>query len=117
MLRLTVFLKRNPDLSVEEFRRHWHERHGPLIAGTPELARHIVRYEQLEPADVGVWAGTEGFDGIAVQWFRALEDFQAFTAEPAYAALVYPDEARFLHRDGLVWMMSPEPTVIIGGAV
>ena len=38
-------------------------------------------------------------------------------ASRAYAELIYPDEARFLDRDGLVWMMSPEPTVIIDGAV
>jgi uncharacterized protein (TIGR02118 family) len=115
MLRLTVFLKRNPDLTVEEFRSHWRDVHGPLIRDNPDLARHIVRYEQHLPADVGLFAGTEGYDGIAVQWLESIDAFKGFMDEPAYMTDVYPDEERFLDRDGLVWMVTDEPTVVIAG--
>lgn len=115
MLRLTVFLKRNPELSVEEFRTHWRDVHGPLIAGNPDLARHIVRYEQHLPADVGGLAGTEGYDGIAVQWLESIDAFTGFMNEPAYMEQVHPDEERFLDRDGLVWMVTDEPNVVIAG--
>jgi hypothetical protein len=43
------------------------------------------------------------------------EEFQAFCAEPIYLDLVVPDEARFLDRDSLVWMITEEPMVTIDG--
>jgi hypothetical protein len=49
-----------------------------------------------------------------VQWFNALDDFTAFVGEPDYATHIYPDEERFLDRKGLVWMVTEEPTVVIG---
>lgn len=116
MLRMTVFVRRREGLTHEEFLDHWHTRHGPLIAGTPELARHIVRYEQ-HPIATGTpdWAGTPGYDGVAVQWFRSFEGFTGFLAEPAYAELIAPDEERFLDRDSILWQFSEEPVVVIDG--
>lgn len=110
MIKLVAFLKRKPDMTAEEFSDHWLNRHAPLIAGTPELARHIVRYEQL-PFD----AGTEGYDGVTIQWMESRASFEAFVAEPAYLELIYPDEGRFLDRDAIVWMVSDEPRVAIDG--
>ena len=48
MLRMTVFVRRAEGLTHEEFLHHWRTVLGPLIAGTPGLAQHIVRYEQLD---------------------------------------------------------------------
>jgi uncharacterized protein (TIGR02118 family) len=118
MVRLLCFLKRKPGMSAEDFYRHWKETHGPLIAGRPNLARHIVRYEQhrrLTGDDP--LSGTEGFDGVAVQWFESMDEFRAFIAEPDYAEHVFPDEAKFLDRDGLVFLVTEEPTVVIDGPV
>ena len=116
MLRMTVFVRRRDGLSHDEFLEHWHTRHGPLIAGTPELARTLVRYEQ-HPVSGGVpdWAGTPGYDGVAVQWFRSFADFEAFLAAPAYAELVAPDEERFLDRSSILWQFTEEPVVVIDG--
>ena len=46
MVKLVCFLKRREGMTLEEFYEHWEGSHGPLIRSTPELARHIVRYEQ-----------------------------------------------------------------------
>jgi hypothetical protein len=110
MIKLVAFLKRKPGLSREDFYSHWFDVHGPLIASTPELARHIVRYEQL-PLE----HGTDGYDGVTIQWMTSAASFEAFVAEPTYLELIYPDEERFLDRDALVWMVSAEPRVPIDG--
>ncbi len=115
MVKLLCFLKRKPGMSAEDFHRHWKERHGPLIAGLPKLARHIVRYEQHPRLAGYEHLGSEGFDGVAVQWFLAIDDFMAFVAEPDYAKHVFPDEEQFLDRGGLVWMITQTPTVVIDG--
>ncbi|MBS1838502.1 MAG: EthD domain-containing protein, partial [Actinobacteria bacterium] len=57
-----------------------------------------------------------GVDGVAVQWFRSIDDFAAFVAEPAYSELVAPDERRFLDVDSIEFLVTDEPDVVIDGA-
>jgi hypothetical protein len=116
MIRLTAMLVRNPALTHDEFLRHWHDVHGPLIRDTPELARHILRYEQHPLAD-DRGAGTAGFDGVAVQWLESMDSLWAFIAEPAYAERLAPDERRLLDMERIVVTFTEEPVVVIDGAV
>jgi len=115
MVKLVCMLKRKEGLTPAQFYQHWFDVHGPLIRSTPELARHVLRYEQhrrvLQPA----WAGTPGYDGVTIQWFESVEAFSAFCAEPTYAQLIEPDEATFLDRDAFVWMITEEPTLTMDG--
>ena len=82
MIKLVCFLKRKDGLTREEFYDHWENRHGPLIAGTPELARHIVRYEQLRVTTVSFrgqeWRAKTG------KWKTSgpAEDHVRFTQQP-----------------------------------
>lgn len=115
MVKLVAFLKRKPGMTPEQFYDHWENHHGPLIANTPELARHIVRYEQHRRTAHAEWMGTAGFDGITIQWMASAEALEAFIAEPKYAELIAPDEQRFLDTDALVWMVTEEPVVTIDG--
>jgi uncharacterized protein (TIGR02118 family) len=116
MVTLMCFLKRKPGTSEEEFVRHWYDRHGPLIASTPEIARHVLRYEQFRPSADMPGFSAEGFDGVTVMTFESADTFKAFLGEPSYAEKVYADEEAFLDRDGLVWMVADEPRVVIGAS-
>jgi hypothetical protein len=111
-----ALLRRNPDLTTEQFVEHWKERHGPLIAGTPELARHIHRYEQHVRHRPDGLSGNDDLDGVAVQWYRTIDDFAAFISEPAYAELIAPDERRFLDVGRIEFIITEEPHVVIDGA-
>jgi hypothetical protein len=115
MVKLFAVLRRNPDLTVEEFVTHWRDVHGPLIASEPTLARHIVRYEQHLRHRPDRLSGTDGVDGVAIQWFSSMDDFVGFLSEPAYAELIAPDEGRFLDLERLEFVITDEPTVIIDG--
>lgn len=117
MVKLFAVLRRRRGMSVEEFVEHWRNHHGPLIAGEPTLARHLVRYEQHVRHRPDALSGTEDVDGIAVQWFESIDDFVAFLSEPAYAELVAPDEGRFLDMDRVEFVITEEPTVVIDGDV
>lgn len=118
MIKLVCFLRRAPGMQRDDFHRHWLDRHGPLIAGTPELARHLLRYEQnhrladdygRDPQDA------PGFDGATVQWLASREAFLDFVREPKYRELIAPDEARFLDRSSLqVFFTGPEEVKIDG---
>ncbi len=119
MIRLICFVKRKAGLGREAFHDHWLSQHGPLIRDTPELARHIVRYEQNHrlPEDYRREAGPPeadvGFDGVTLQWFETFDDFVAFVREDAYPRLIAPDEERFLDRSALALMFSDRETVMI----
>lgn len=110
-----ALLRRREGLSVEEFRAHWRDVHGPLIRDTPELARHIVRYEQHPRHRPDALSGTEGVDGVAVQWFESIDDFLGFISEPGYQELIAPDERRFLDTDSIEFLITEEPNVVIDG--
>lgn len=117
MIKLTVLVKRNPALSVEEFHAEWRA-HGRMIAEEPVFAEYVKRYEQHHRviADYGspLYAGDE-FDGMAVQWFESFKDFMAMLQTPEYAAKMQPDETRILDLPKMVIMITEEPEVFIGG--
>ena len=117
MVKLFAMLRRRSGMTSEEFVEHWRGHHGPLIAGEPTLARHIVRYEQHVRHLPDALSGTEGVDGVAVQWFRSIDDFVGFISEPAYAELIAPDEQRFLDMSRVEYVITDEPTVVIDGDV
>ena len=118
MIRLTALLRRNPALSVEEFEKHWREVHGPLVASVPGISQWVVRYEQhpRAVAGPGQWTGTDGIDGVAMQWFRSVDDLMAMISGPEYRRLVGPDEVHLLDLENSVYLLSDEPRVVIDDA-
>ena len=116
MVKLIAMLHRNPALTFDEFVVHWRDHHGPLIANTPALAQHIVRYEQHPRHDRDdALSGTEGVDGVAVQWMKSIDDFVGFISAPEYAELIAPDEQRFLDMSKVTYVICEEPHVVIDG--
>lgn len=117
MIRLTALLRRNPALSAEEFERHWREVHGPLVLSVPGIERWVVRYEQHPRAVApGQWTGTDGIDGVAMQWFRSVDDLMAMISDPEYRRLVGPDEHHLLDLETSVYLLTDEPRVVIDDA-
>jgi hypothetical protein len=128
MIRLTAMLRRNPALSAAEFHRLWRDVHADVIRTTPGVGERVARYEQHPRLGAGGaggdggagvgrdrWTGSDGFDGVTVQWYRGLDDFEAMLRAPAYQEVVAPDERRLLDLDGSVYLLTEEPRIIIPG--
>lgn len=111
MIKLTVLVKRNPALSVEDFHAEWRA-HGRMIAAEPVFSQLIRRYEQHHrvPADYGTG---DTFDGMALQWFDSYRAFIELISTPEYRAKMQPDEARILDPDGIVVIFTEEAEVYI----
>ena len=109
---MTVLVKRNPALSIEEFHSEWRS-HGRMIANEPDLARHILRYEQHHRLRRDYENG-DTFDGMVLQWYDSYRDFIGFIEDPKYAELVQPDEQRLLDMDGIVVLFTDEAETFIG---
>ena len=114
-VKLIALLTRKAGLTPEQFYDHWENVHAPLILGTPELGRHIVRYEQLRPSEHASWMNMGHFDGVTIQWLEGPEALDAFIAEPKYAELIAPDEQSFLDTEKLVVLVTQEPLVAKDG--
>lgn len=108
-MQLFAFIRRRSDLSREQFLRYWHEEHGPLIRDTPELARHVRRYEQrpAHPND------RSGWDGVAVQQFDSWDDFIAMISGPA-GEMMRADEQNFIDPDSIRVVFTEGRVVVIG---
>ena len=113
MVRLTCLLRRKPGITPAEFHRHWREVHGPLVAST-RSGSHVLRYEQ-HPRPLEDYQGDDdpGYDGVTVQWFASMADYQAHMSEPDFAA-VWEDIGNFLDRDRLEFVVTEHPRLVMG---
>ena len=119
-VKLFAFLRRRAGTSPTEFHDYWEQRHAPFFADTPEVRRHIRRYELHHrlPADEGrersdLEVPDAGFDGVAVQWFDSLAEYQALRDEPKYQEFSPKDAPRYREAD-VAMVITGEPDVIVG---
>ena len=88
MVKLTCLLKRKPGLTPEEFHAYWKERHGPLMAAS-QSGSHVLRYEQNpKPLSAYSGEGDDGYDGVTVQWFESMAEYQASVQAPDMAEVM-----------------------------
>ena len=113
MIKVVVLIRRHPALSPEEFHRHWREHHAPLVAGTPSVARHILRYEQNPRVAEDYARGEVDFDGVAIAWYRSRADMDAVFAEPEYLEKIRPDEDYLSDASRNVWIVTEEEYPVI----
>jgi len=106
-----VLLYRRPELSAENFRRYWHERHRPLLERLPGLRRLVLN--DVLPGPDGAPATC---DGIAEDWFDSPEAMQAAFASAAGQA-VAADAATFLDLSRLQLLVVDEREVPLPATV
>lgn len=105
-MKLVYCLRRQPQLSREEFQRYWRDTHGPLVRERAQ-SLGIRRYVQVHTLDsplneaMRASRGSDPnvFDGVAELWWDSAEAFSAgaSTAEGRQAAReLYEDEKRFI---------------------
>jgi uncharacterized protein (TIGR02118 family) len=116
MVKLTCLLKRKPGLTPEEFHAYWRNHHGPLMAAT-QSGSHVFRYEQ-NPKPLSSYQGDadDGYDGVTVQWFETMDDYEASIGAPDVGE-VMADVAKFLAVDHLEFVVTENPFVVIDGPV
>lgn len=133
MYRLTYLLRRNPELSFEDFQEYWRQTHGPLVTKHATTLK-IVRYVQVHtvqnpddqpaaPADSPRGQMLKPYDGVAELWFRHRDDVvQSMQSSqgPAAAAELLQDERKFIdlkHSPG--WFcyelpqINPTPEILV----
>ena len=82
MIKVLALLTRRPELTHEQFARHWLEVHGPLAHAVPGVRRYVQSHivgtrtrPDISETDVEV-------DGIAELWYEDEAAMQRASASP-----------------------------------
>jgi hypothetical protein len=119
MIKLFAFARRLPGTTPAEFHDHWANRHARFLADTPEIRRHVRRYElnhrlaeDYQRTRHAQEVDTAAFDGVSVLWFDGLDEYRAFVAEPALRQFSAEDVPRFKEPQAPT-VLTHEPDVIV----
>jgi uncharacterized protein (TIGR02118 family) len=95
MIKSISLLTRKPELTHEQFVKHWLEIHAPLAHAVPGLKRYVQSHilEEFRRADIPTSAVQ--VDGIAELWFEDRASMERALASPQMAAL-HADGALFI---------------------
>ncbi|WP_295718925.1 EthD domain-containing protein [Mucilaginibacter sp.] len=113
MIKLAILVPRRSDLTLEEFKTHWKDIHGPLFSSQPEVKRYVRKYIQVHSTGEHLdQFPVASFDGIAEIWFDQMEDINKVFGTENYLKTIAPDEAKFIDRENILWIYATENIVI-----
>src|SRR2546421_12070165 len=97
MIKSLSLLTRRPELSHEQFMKHWVEIHAPLAHAVPGLRRYVQNHIRGERTRADIPAPAVEIDGIAELWFDDQAALDAAARSPEMKAL-HDDGAKFIGR-------------------
>jgi uncharacterized protein (TIGR02118 family) len=113
VIKLIVAIRRNPDMSPEQFHTYWRTVHAEKVRALPATARYIRRYVQAHTIDGEYNASEPSYDGTAELWFDSVVDKDAFYSDPEYLRVVRPDETVFADMANTRFFVTREETVAL----
>jgi uncharacterized protein (TIGR02118 family) len=97
LIKSISLLTRRPEISHEEFVRHWVDVHAPLAHAVPRLKRYVQSHILAERTRPDIAALDVEIDGIAELWYDSMEDLQHAMSSPQ-AKILHDDGATFIGR-------------------
>jgi uncharacterized protein (TIGR02118 family) len=113
MIKVFALLPKKPDISNEQFHRHWREVHAPLALRIKTLKRYVQSH-RLPPPIPGFSASP--YEGVAEVWFDSVETATGLRTNPDYLEGAYKDEPNFIETSGLTFLLTRENVVVPGPA-
>ncbi|HEV8679843.1 MAG TPA: EthD family reductase [Stellaceae bacterium] len=95
MIKSISLLTRRPELSHDEFVRHWLEVHAPLAHAVPGVRRYVQNHIEGERTRPDIATTAVAVDGIAELWYDDRAAMDRANASP---------EAKRLHDDGALFI-------------
>lgn len=102
------FFTRRPDLSVEDFQRHWRGAHAALAIKVPGVRRYVISATRASAYGGG---RAPAYDGAALMWFESADTLKAATGSAEYKALV-ADRANFLAPGQPPFLLTKEYVIV-----
>ena len=95
MIKSISLLTRKPEITHEQFVKHWLEIHAPLAYAVPELQRYVQSHILDERTRPDIRTTDVAVDGIAELWYDDRAAMERAVASP---------EAKRLHADGALFI-------------
>jgi len=95
MIKSISLLTRRPELTHEEFVRHWLDIHAPLAHAVPGVQRYVQNHIEGERRRPDIPTTEVAVDGIAELWYGDRAAMDRANASP---------EAKRLHDDGALFI-------------
>jgi len=95
MIKSISLLTRRPELTHEQFVRHWIEIHAPLAHAVPGMRRYVQNHIEGTRIRPDIPETLVDVDGIAETWFDDRDTMARANASP---------EAKRLHDDGTLFI-------------
>ena len=105
MIKFVMCLTRHPDISREEFKDYWLNKHGPYFMENAEImgAKKYVQSHIIDsPLNEGLQMSRNmqpAYDGVAEVWFDSIESLMAGMGSPEgmeLGAALLEDEKNFI---------------------
>lgn len=114
-LKKIAFLVRRPDLSHEQFTRHWRETHGPVVARSPGYDRYRIGYAQNHVLGTTPIGRPFPWSGMAEFWLAGeTPNEDDFSTTAIYRERIAVDERRFIDMGATVSMAATESRMVEG---
>jgi uncharacterized protein (TIGR02118 family) len=112
MIKFTILLVRNPQLSHEQFVEHHKSVHADLFMSVPVVQQTVRRYVQQHRIDAELpGMPPTKYDGITELWFDNVESLARCFSDPEYLKRIRPDEESFLDLHACDFVISAENVV------
>ncbi len=108
MIAALSLMKRRPDISIAQFRKHWLDPHGVMTAELPGV-RHYIQSHFIESPHTNAMARQLGIDGMPELWFDSYDDRKIAYTSPRIAECNI-DSEQFV---GSVTRLVTEPVVMV----
>ena len=105
MVKVMIFLSRQPQLTSEAFDQHLREMHVPLVVQLPGLRRLVINRVLPDPS-----GASPAWNAVAEDWFDSPEAMQTAMGSPQGQA-VNADGATFLDLSKIQFLMVQEEDV------
>ncbi|OAL38568.1 hypothetical protein AYO20_02218 [Fonsecaea nubica] len=128
VLRVSMYLKRNPSLTEDEFNHYWSHVHGPLVR--PLVEKYgILKYTQyhtssaVQQSTMAAWPELTAldvtpYDGVAEFLVRDnVEGIKRSRDDPFFVEKVRPDEEKFFDVKGMAWTIGWEEVYVLDGRI
>jgi uncharacterized protein (TIGR02118 family) len=119
MIKLSVLCPRKKGMTLQDFKEHWKNVHGPLFSSQPEVKQYVKKYIQVHSTGEQIhnenFPPVSFFDGIAEIWFDSMEDIPKVFSSENFEKNIAPDEEKFIDRENIQWIYAVENPMIDTG--
>ena len=113
MVKFSIFLRKLPGMSHEEFVQYHKTNHAKLFTSLDVVKQYVVKYVQCHAIPVSIPGFPDMYyDGITELWFDDEASIAKVFGAEEYLRLVRPDEEKFIAMNECGFLITKEYAVI-----